>query len=371
MGDRRILIVEPFLNGSHQAWAEGWRGASRHAVHVIGSTEGRWRRGMRVGAVGLAARTDAWVAANGRPDLIVGTNMLDLAGYLGLARRSIGAAPAVQFMHENQLSYPRRPDEELDAGLAWMQWRGLVAADEIWCNSEHHRQALLTGLRALNRDPDSPVDVAAIEAATRVAHLGIEVTACRRAAPAVGPRRPLVVSNQRWHHDKDLGSVLRALRTARDRGLAFDLALLGDPTGGEADTLAPLIAELGESVVVRGHLERAAYLDVLHRADIVVSAARNENFGIAVVEAIAAGAWPIVPDALAYPEVIEPRFHAESLYASGGLGARLRDVLARIAEGGEAAPTGLADSMARFDWSVVGTALDDRVDELLDRARPV
>lgn len=366
MAERTILLVEPFFAGSHRAWAQGWSQASRHDVHVLGGSGDRWRRGMRAGSAVLADRAGEWVAAHGRPDLVVGTNMLDLAAFLGLSRRTLGPVPAVQFMHENQLSYPRRPGERLEPGLAWMQWRGLVAADEIWCNSEYHRTALLTGLTMLDDEMDSPVDAASVASKMWVGYLGIEVDACRRPVATAGPRRPLVVSNQRWHHDKDLGSVLRAIRTAIDQGFDCDVALLGDPTGGEADDLAPLIAELGETVVVRGHLPRDEYLEVLQRADVVVSAARNENFGIAVVEAVAAGAWPVVPDALAYPEVIPAEYHTACLYSSGGLGVRLREVVGRIAAG-ERSPHGLAESMARFDWSMVAAELDGRVEHLLER----
>ena len=324
---------------------------------------------MRVGSVELAAATHQWVRVHGPPDVVVGTNMLDLASYLGLVRNEVGTAPIVQFLHENQLSYPRRPDEPLDTGLAWMQWRGLVAADQVWCNSAHHRDDLLGALEGLDRGyPGDPVvDVGEIAAKIGVAHLGIEFDELVRPRAAGGRRRPLVVVNHRWHHDKDLGSVLRALRVALDRGPAFEVALLGDPHGGEAEALAPLVDALGSAVTHRGHLERAAYLDVLRRADVVVSAARNENFGLAVVEAIAAGAWPVVPAALAYPEVIPPVFHADCLYPPGGLGSHLRDVLARVTAGA-VAPAGLAEAMARFAWPVIADGLDTGVDQLLDRA---
>lgn len=370
MAERTVLLIEPFLAGSHLAWAEGWRQRSRHDVHVLGGSGGRWRRSMRSGSAMFADWAAEWVASHGSPDLVVGTNMLDLASFLGLSREVLGFVPTVQFMHENQLSYPRQVGEPLDSGLAWMQWRGLVAADEVWCNSEYHRTALLESLMMLDDGAESAVDTSSIASKMWVGHLGIDLDACRRVFPASGPRRPLVVSNQRWHHDKDLGSVLRAIRTALDRGFDCDVALLGEPTGGEADALAPLIDELGKAVVVRGHLPRNEYLDVLRRADVVVSAARNENFGIAVVEAIAAGAWPVVPDALAYPEVIPTEFHASCLYERGGLGTRLREVLGRVTAG-EPSPVGLAASMARFDWSVVAKALDERVERLLRRRTAV
>ena len=366
MAEHRVLLVEPFLGGSHRAWAEGWQQHSRHDVDILALPGREWRRRMRAGSVELAARTATWVSEHGSPDLVVATNMLDLAGYLGLARRSLGSVAAVQFMHENQFSYPRQPGEAFDAGLAWMQWRGLSAADEVWFNSAHHCDALLAGLDALD-DPareDTPlVEPSVIEAKSWVAHLGIEFGAIHRERDATRPKRPLVVSNQRWHHDKDLGSVLRALITARERGFDFDVALLGDSTGGEAEALGPLVERLGDAVVAKGHLERSEYLDLLGRADIVVSAARNENFGLAVVEAIAAGAWPVLPDALSYPEIVPAEFWADCLYEPGKLGRLLRDVVERVASG-ESADPGLAASMERFDWPTVAAALDERVDQV-------
>jgi len=175
---------------------------------------------------------------------------------------------------------------------------------------------------------------------------------------------PLVLSNQRWHHDKDVGAVLRALNRLAGEGIEFEVAVIGDDAGGEGDTLAPLIDKLGDRICFRGHLPRPEYEAVLNRADVVVSAARNEFFGIAVAEAVAAGAWPVLPAALAYPEVIPEEFHQVSLYEPGDLTRRLRETIGAVATGREAI-AGLALSMARFDWSEVGAHYDDRIDRLV------
>jgi glycosyltransferase involved in cell wall biosynthesis len=147
-------------------------------------------------------------------------------------------------------------------------------------------------------------------------------------------------------------------------GIDFRLAIVGDETGGQADKLNPMIDQLGTRVVVRGQPARNEYESLLQDADIVVSAARNEFFGIAVAEAIAAGAWPIVPDALAYREVIPSSFHAACLYERGRLGSALRSAIEVVASG-QPAVAGLAATMARFDWLVVAEEHDTAIDEVV------
>lgn len=66
---------------------------------------------------------------------------------------------------------------------------------------------------------------------------------------------------------------------------------------------------------------RAEYAALLSSADVAVSTAANEFFGIAMIESCYAGATPLVPDRLAYPEMYAPEYR----YASAGeLVARLR-----------------------------------------------
>ena len=175
-----------------------------------------------------------------------------------------------------------------------------------------------------------------------------------------------MLSNQRWHHDKDLGSVLRALVRIAATGTAFRVALAGDDTGGEREALLPLLDALGERVEHVGHLERHDYLRLLERSDIVVSAARNEFFGIAVVEALAAGAIPVLPRALAYPEVLPRRFHRCGLYGAGELTEALAAAISSP-EDHRRECAGLADAVRRFDWSVVAPDYDRAVDALTSR----
>ena len=368
MISRRVVLVEPWLVGSHEAWARGWQAASRHDIHLLAHEGQAWRWRMRGASVTLAAEAERWVAEHGRPDLVVATDMLDLASFLGAARRSLGAVPAALYLHENQLTYPRQPGEPLDQGAAWATWRSLVAADAVWCNSTFHRDDLLAalpGFLAAVPDHDHRDRLAGVASRTRVLPVGVDLTAIAHpvAPRSPSPDGPLVLSNQRWHHDKDVGAVLRALIRLADRGLTFRVAVVGDDRGGQRDELLPLIDRLGDRVVAAGMLTRSAYLDLLGEVDIVVSAARNEFFGIAVVEAIAAGAVPVLPERLAYREVVPACYHGRVLYGEGELTAALAAPIGDLGAA-RAAVEGLAEAMRRFDWAAVGPDYDAAVDQL-------
>ncbi|MFQ5766933.1 MAG: glycosyltransferase, partial [Acidobacteriota bacterium] len=103
--------------------------------------------------------------------------------------------------------------------------------------------------------------------------------------------------------------------------------------------------------------------------DIVVSTARQENFGVAVVEAVACGAWPVLPRRLAYPELIPRRWHRDCLYDDEhDLERRLADLL-RHKPPGQRSRTALADGMLRYDWSSLIGTYDDLFEALLARPR--
>ncbi len=294
--------------------------------------------------------------------------MLDLSAFLGLTRRVLGTVPTVLYLHENQLTYPRRAGEALDQGLAWANWRSLVAADQIWCNSAFHRDELVEALpKFLAAVPDHD-HVGVLDEVRRrmvVEPVGVDSRRLARIERQSSGGPPLVLSNHRWHHDKDVGAVVRALLRLADEGLEFRAAIVGDDRGGEADVIDPLIDRLGSRVLHRGRLDRDTYERVLSQTDVVVSAARNEFFGIAVAEAVAAGAWPVVPAGLAYPEVIAPQHHGVTLYGPGDLTDRLRSTIQNVGLGHDSI-AGLRESMDRFDWAVIAARYDARVDELAD-----
>ena len=128
--------------------------------------------------------------------------------------------------------------------------------------------------------------------------------------------------------------------------------------------------ELSTHVDQWGYLEtHQQYQQSLAKTDLFVSTALHEFFGISVVEAIAAGAYPLVPRALAYPDVLQLEQYPEReqyFYdgSSDQLAARLKD-LATCPPGNDSCSELLRTSVARFDWSVRGPQMDEQLAHLV------
>ena len=364
-----VLLLEPFFTGSHEMWARGWQANSRHELHLATQPGTHWRHRMMAASVPLAEVTREHVLTHGRPDVVVASDMVDLAGYLGLCRDELAGVPTVVYFHENQLTQPTSPNGVgglRDRHLGWTNWRTLLAADEVWFNSDWQRDSMTDALEELLSEGPAGDDQRPLLAGSRhkfrVRPVGCDLLELLEHRRAEGVNEdPLVVWNHRWSHDKGLDVAVASMRAVASQGVGFRVAVVGtddhhDPARGDK-----LLAPLGERVVHRGWMEPETYRELLCEADVVVAAARQENFGISVVEAVAAGCVPVVPDALAYPESIDDRWFR---YPPGRLTTALRDTILGIEEYRQRCAA-MRESLRRFDWSNVAPADDDALDELV------
>jgi glycosyltransferase involved in cell wall biosynthesis len=291
------------------------------------------------------------------------SDMVHVPALLGLARETLAQVPVVVYFHENQVTYPTRDGAAADHTYGMINWLSMAAADQVVFNSEHHRRELLAALPGfLRRFPDHRHTglVDAVADRTQVLPVGIELE--RFAGSRPGGEPPVVLWNHRWEYDKDPAAFFAALEDVAAAGVEFRLIV----AGGSYQTVPPDFASaqrrFADRIVWFGTAGDADYPAVLRQADVVVSTARHEFFGVAVVEAVAAGALPLLPARLSYPELV-PEPHGTYLYPdASGLVERLRWALTDHARRRAAAAVA-RKHVERYGWRHVAP----RYDRLLAR----
>ncbi len=365
----RILALNSYHGGSHQAFLEGWIVHSRHEFDVLTLPAYKWKWRMRHAAVTFAEQL-AHPDRGAQPwDVLFCTDMLNLAEFRGLCHHRVRTLPTIVYFHENQLTYPNRESGERDLHFAFTNVTTCLAADAVWFNSAFHCESFLAAVAQwMHRMPDYQLLDAAdrIHAKASIHSPGIEIPAPRSARRA-GPLRVLWVS--RWEHDKDPDTFFEALTLLQQQHVDFRLAVLGESYGTSPACFATAREQLAEHIDHWGYAaSREQYLGRLRDADVVVSTALHEFFGIAVVEAAAAGCFPLVPRRLAYPEVLGD--HGDFFHdgTASGIAKRLTELSQRVAGSGMCwrAERTSAAIASRFAWPSTATRMDRAIERVCD-----
>ena len=354
----KIFIASSYHSGSHRAWAEGYAAHSAHEVHLVTLPGSFWQWRLTGGFVELAAGIEEAANRLGRPDVILATSLVDVAGLRGMVSSRLGSVPTALYMHENQITYPAISRSRTERNYGLINWTSLIASDAVAFNSAFHRSALMEALPAfLNEFPDERQHrfLDAVEEKAIVLPVGCDLDGI-----TLGDKDdpPLVLWNHRWDPDKDPSFFIRVARRVASAGVEFRIALTGERFVKQRPDHDESIAALGELVIVDDYLVRDQYLDVLSRATVIMSTALQEFFGVSVVEGMAAGAFPILPDRLVYPERIPDEFVDRMLYRSEDgaielLGAALQSV-SETQEIGAAMRSGVD----QYAWPVVAATYD-------------
>jgi len=362
----KILLIEPYFGGSHQAWAEGYARFSDHDVHILSLPARFWTWRMRGGAITLAAETEQWVEEHGRPDLLLATDMLDLPAYLGATRRFLNGVPVALYFHESQFTYPWSPQLRPDLQYAYVNWSSMQAADLVLFNSAFHRDVVFEELpRFLGQFPDCRHTelIPGVREKSLVLHVGVDLSRLDSVPDGRTAGPPMILWNQRWEHDKDPAAFFSAMFDLADDGYDFRLAVCGENFRQVPEEFAEAGKRLVDRLIHFGFAETDDYLNLLRSADLVVSTALHEFFGIAVVEAAYAGALPVLPDRLSYPEIMPPGIHHRVLYGDGELLSSIRRELADPTD--RSSIVGQArDAVGRFDWANIVGEYDERLSSI-------
>lgn len=368
-----ILAIEPYYGGSHRAFLDGWRRRSRHDFTVLHLPPYKWKWRMRHAPITIAEQIRELPAEGQNWDVLFCSDMLNLAEFLGLADAQVSALPRIAYFHENQWTYPTTRPHERDYHYGFSNLTTALAANEVWFNSEFHRDDFLFATKGfLRRMPDfqSLGALDQIRAKSSVAYPGVDIPPPRRSPRTVGPLRILWAA--RWEHDKDPQTFFSVIEKLANRNLSFRLSVIGQSFADVPPVFDQARRQFDKLVDHWGYQESAEdYRAVLEQADVVVSTAQHEFFGVSVVEAIAGGSYPILPNRLAYPELLDlagQPTHQRFFYdgSASALVDKLTSLATQLANGVEL--THLCGSVQKeikkLDWRRLVETMDHRIQNL-------
>lgn len=388
----RVLAIEPYYGGSHQAFLDAVVRHSRHEWTLVTGLARHWKWRMRNAPLTMAVQAKRTLHSdsqlgNANFDLIFASDMLDLPQWRGFMVDSPHIAPeipSVIYFHENQWTYPTANKARADFHYGYTNLLTAVAASEVWFNSHHHLNAFYHASgQFLARMPDSTAvhTLDQLREKSIVIPAGFESFEPNQARWSIESNpRPITLGwVSRWEDDKRPDRFLNLLDQLSDNGVPFQLVLLGARPRNPPPALTAIRERHTKSILHDGfasddctgddctgkNVTKESYLDWLSQIDVVVSTADHEFFGIAVCEAIWAGAIPMLPNRLSYPELASK----ESLYET------LEEAATRIAS---IAGTTIRQRRTRSDtarqrivdyqMSTIVPKLDARIDRLTSPA---
>jgi len=361
----KFLFLEPFFGGSHKDFAEGLVAHSKHTIELVTLPARFWKWRMRGAAFYFAKQIPSPDAYDG----MITSDLMSLSDFKMLTGGR--CPPALVYFHENQITYPLAPGEQRDVQFGFTDITTALSAQRILFNSQTHLDAFFRTLpNFLGMMPEyRPFWVTD----TLRKKAGVLYPGCRFPARWHSPMKidpdgisaPLIVWNHRWEFDKNPTDFFNALDAVTRMGLDFRLALLGENFQTIPKEFIAARERFGDRIVQYGFTESPkVYRHWLKEGAIVVSTANQENFGIAIAEAVRYGCLPLLPNRLAYPEIIPIEFHRNCLYNSQNELVEKLSLLLTHPHNGSAMRKSLSDAMAKFSWEKMITRYDRELEAL-------
>lgn len=363
----KITLIEPFYSGSHKAWAEGLKNYSSHEITILSLNGIHWKWRMHGAAITLYQKLKKQEEL---PDLILVTDMLDLALFKAQMSVEELSIPIVIFFHENQLTYPwSKTDADVSRNrnrhYGFINYSSALIADKVLFNSNYHMNSFLTELpQFLSAFPDfqNMFTVKQIEQKSEVIHLGLELQRFTQLDKRQKSDSPVILWNHRWEYDKNPDLFFNSLFRLKVEGHKFQLIVLGESYKNSPDIFEISKNKLKEEIIHWGFAEtKEEYIQLLKSADILPITSNQDFFGISIAEAIASGAYPLLPNRLSFPELV---LNKSCFYDSDEeFYHHLKELI--IHETDELINEKLKDHILSFDWEFMIYEYDNCFSNLL------
>ncbi|XP_055360806.1 glycosyltransferase-like domain-containing protein 1 isoform X3 [Betta splendens] len=317
-----VLLLEPFYGGSHKQLIDLLKAnVDGCSVFTLPAKKWHWR-----------ARTAALYFSQTIPTcpsyrVLFSSSVLNLCELVAL-RPDLAHLKKVLYFHENQLLYPVRKDQDRDFQYGYNQVLSCLVSDVVAFNSCFNMDSFLSSISSfMKKIPDHrprdldqlirpkcvvlnyPVqfpDVSRLLPKYKVARRQTELQPVGSVElPYQSTPEPTTTQNpsmeeateallkplhivwpHRWEHDKNPDLFFSTLLRLKEKQLDFKLSVLGETFTDVPEIFSEARHLLDPHILNWGFLSsKEDYLGVLCQADVVVSTAKHEFFGVAIIKA--------------------------------------------------------------------------------------
>ncbi|GAB2517807.1 tRNA-queuosine alpha-mannosyltransferase domain-containing protein [Microbulbifer agarilyticus] len=344
----RVLLLSAYDAESHKRWRKGLAAAFpdwHWTVLTLPPRYFSWR--IRGNSLSWAMGPER--ATLEQPyDLLIVTSMTDLSALRGLAP-ALTRLPTLVYFHENQFAYPKTGRAHQSVEPQILNLYTALCGDRVVFNSEFNRRTFLQGAAALlDKLPDCvpPQVIEHVTTRSLVMPVPLEQALFDSSHDMEEKSDCLVITwAARWEYDKGGDRLLRILQGLEASGVEYRLNLLGQSFRKVPSELIEIQDRFMHRLLRVGFIDSLAdYRKVLAHSDVFLSTAYHEFQGLAVMEATALGAIPLVPHSMAYPEI----YPVSCLYDSEAAAVqRLQELQSIRQRGGTLEPV----PIAHYGWN--------------------
>ena len=308
---KKILLLSAYHAQSHAYWCQSLITHLPEFEWTLLSLPARYFS-WRIRGNALSFMADFSDELEQQYDLCICTSMVDVATVKAIIP-SLSDCPFICYFHENQFAYPSTEQQNKSLEPKMVNLYSALAADKVLFNSNYNQQSFYQGIEQLMAVlPDKTPDnlIALIQAKAAVLPVPLENQQPVNKTPNV---KKQLLWNHRWEYDKGPDLLAAILLELEQRKLELDVCIIGQQFRQQPKVFNAIKLQLENSpslnVIHWGFIEdKSDYQKILMDSDFVLSTADHDFQGLAILEAVAFGATPVLPQALVYPEWFDKQF---------------------------------------------------------------
>lgn len=326
MCSKRILLIEPFYGGSHKQLIDLIYQLFQNdaELHTMPAKKWHWR------AITSPLYFKETIPKQHNFRILFTSSVLPLAELVAL-RQDLAKLYKIVYFHENQLVYPVQERKQRYFQHGYNDILTCVVADKVLFNSNFNKESFLTNIKSyLNIMPDYkpknledqirpkcevlsfpiniPEDICYLSKDKQMNSSSCTSTELNKKLKLMDEKLHIVWPH-RWEHDKDPETFFSVLYRLKREKEEFYVSVVGEVYSEKPQIFDEAKEHLKENILNWGYQEcKEDYYKILMSADVVVSTANHEFFGVSMLEATLLKCYPLCPKRLVYPEIYPDQY---------------------------------------------------------------